>query len=264
MDHRPLAPFPVLVGVEVAAEPGRHAQDGEEAAEDVHPLDALGAAAAAERPPADPAAGGRALERLHLFAPVEEVGRRHRLALPAALGVALPERDEPVGRRIGERREQDGVDDRHDRRHRADAEPEDDDRGGAERRLLAQDAQRPAQVPRGGLEERQAALVAAGLAHLLDAAEVAQSRLARRLRRQATGAVALGLHLEVEAQLLVGLAVADGRLRQRPQPVEEAAQRRPRPPAGHEVRSTWKTAAASRSQLSVSAASPRRPAAVRS
>ena len=79
------------------------------------------------------------LEHAVLLAPQHELGDGGDI--PGTLGRVQHELNNPVGVRIGKRLEQHRVDDRENRRVRADAEGQRRDGGGGERRTLAEHAQ---------------------------------------------------------------------------------------------------------------------------
>ena len=158
----------------------RDAEEAQRLRRDAQSLDALGAGGEPEvRAPHL----GRAhrLERVGLGAPVEEVGRRDGEA------AAVQHHRRAVGIGIAERLQQDGP---HRAEHRgvgADAQAEDQHRGGAEAGRAPQAADAGPQVVPPRLEPAGAAAVAVRFLYRLDAAEALAGGPPRVLGRQAGG-----------------------------------------------------------------------------
>ncbi len=156
------------------------------------------------------------LEAAAPLAPVEH-GREADVAREP-LGVAIADGHEPLGIRIRQRAQEDGVDHGEDGGVGADAERQRDQRRGGEAGRAPQHAEAVAQVLPQHLEKRQAALIAPGLGNLRVAAELEPRGAPRRGGIEAARSVTLLEHLEMEAQLLAQL----GR-RARPIPKAPAA-----------------------------------------
>ena len=137
------------------------------------PLSSCGSPSSGERRRARPiGVAGDALEVGDAVAPVEQIGRRGDLEVPAFFRILLRDDHQPVGRRERQRAKHYGVDRREDRDVRADAECKRDDRGASERGRAAQRSQREPPVGDEIFDPLQAPNISMLFAHALDAAEV--------------------------------------------------------------------------------------------
>ena len=185
-------------------------------------------------------------------------------------GVHVPERElvqfgdyelhghQPVRLPVGERRQQDAVDERIDGGRGADAEAQRRHDHRREERVAAQRSQRQSDVPKQVRQRPDAARIPHRFLDGDDSAQP-QMRLPPRLERaHAAGEVLLRLHFQMETELLFHLGI-----------LVSAAQEAPEPPqpflrqAHHSAQfSTPLTALAVRSHCARSASSCRRPSGV--
>ncbi len=145
---------PVLLRAEAPPEGRRPAQDPEEPGRDLRALDPLGLDAGRGQAQVGAGEGGHAGERTALRPPVREVGRRGGEAREAGRGVAVDQQRQAVGVRIGQRPQQDAVDDAEDRRVGADPQGQGDEGGGGQRRGAGEAPEGDPQVFEQGLHRR--------------------------------------------------------------------------------------------------------------
>ena len=177
-DHDLIVPVGTFVGREGAAEHRRDAEGREEARHDELRDELLRPAVAGEVDPVVVETGHRRERRFPLLPPAV-VERGDDVLAAGTLRALFPDRHE-TGRLLeGQTLDEHGVDDREDRRVRADAQGESRDRDGGEAGVFAERAGREAEVLPGPLEEGQAAAIAHGLLRDVESAELA-GPLARR------------------------------------------------------------------------------------
>ncbi len=166
---------------------------------------------ALRRPEADhgarpPVGRGHAIERGDLILPFPERHPGNKLDRRLALE-GFAQRGETAGVPVGQRLEDDAVDDGEDRGGRADTEREGEDGDRGEAGALPQQPEPVAEVLEDVLEPRQAAPLADLLLDALDMAETPRGRIVRLAGWHAGGEVGLGLKVEVMPHLLGHLAV---------------------------------------------------------
>ncbi len=238
-----------LRGQEEPPEGRLHAEDRQDVRGHPDRPDLLGGVAA--RQVRAPVLGGaHVLERAALRLPVEEVRGRDR---PVA---ALEDHDQARGVRVGQRPHEDRVDDREDRRARADAEREGQDGDGRKSRRAAEESQPVARVLPEAFERAPAPLRAR---RFLDQGLVAH--LAPRgglgfVRGFAAGHALANRHREVPGDFVVQFELAAPAL------VEEGKRAFHAVSGAFEASSTPDIASRRRSQRLRSSVSRRRPAAV--
>ena len=142
-----------------------------------------------------------ALHAAELRAVVHELRVGHPRLVPA-LPLA-PDHHAAGGFGVGERRQQNRVSDAEDRRRRADAERQREQRGRGEAGRPAEPAEGVSKVLLEGVDDGQAAAIAVSLLHLVDAAEVAAGGQAGGLGAHPLRLVLARLHLQVERHLVV-------------------------------------------------------------
>ncbi len=200
----------VLLGAERAAQRGGDAENGEETHGDGCRGDAFRFAAGVVAPRQSDA---RRAVRADVRVRPTELAHPRELRERRAV-----ERDELLGMRIGERSNDDGVDDGEDGGVGADTERERADRNRRERRGAAQAAQRVAHVLQQIFHEispmLRARLVSIVIAKLgADAVDVAESPAGRghgRVVRQSARFVIAHSHFQMERQLVVDVGVRIG------------------------------------------------------
>ena len=142
----------IVGGLEAPSERRRDTQHAEVVLADLGAREPLGFAVTAREARAPAGDGGGAREHVVLAAPVEEEGRRRPLPRgPVLEAQVLPDHDEAIGLRIGQRTQQHAVDDREDGRVGADAERERRDRDDGESRLAAKGPEGELQIGEHGL-----------------------------------------------------------------------------------------------------------------
>ena len=175
-----------------------------------------------------PVGAGDVLEDVALLHVVEELARRQRTAKETIRCVANHHVDQAIRMRVGKRVEDDIADDAVDDGGGADAEPERDDGHRREPWRAAERSQRVADVPPGIGQPAEPAGVTLHFLGLLDAAEFAPGREARRLGRQAAAAKVVfedrEMRLNLARQLTLGRPPPDG--------VDEPEQEDPDAPHG--------------------------------
>ena len=196
-----------MFGAEPGAEQGRDRQRLEDLRLGQRGRHALGALRAGQIDAArHERAHGR--EGPRALAPVAKRRRRHRTHAEAAAQQTGPvDVHEAIGLGIGQRPEHQRVDQREDRRVRADAERQGEDGRGGVGRAAAERPQGVGEVAAEQIEGRKSPLVAVLFLHLIDAAEAPARREPRGRRIHAVSDEALRLHLEVEPHLLVQDAI---------------------------------------------------------
>ena len=143
---------------------------------------------------------------------VERVLARHGVGLAADLGMAGPDRDQLLGLLVGQRREQDGVDDTEDGAVDADAERQCGDARDGEGAVTAEAADGIAGVLDQRFERRQSSAIAMGFGDRGHAAEPGERAPAGLFRRHAgakvVGDVQIDVALQLVGELLLGVHAA--------------------------------------------------------
>lgn len=166
----------------------------------------LGVALPGERPLVGPDRHhGR--HRRALLPPVGEPRPRGDVLLVPLRRVAHPNGDQPVGLGVGERREHDAPHDAEDRRCRPDSQGERQQRRKGEARAARQAPESEAYVADNVLEPTGPSRPPGFLAIAVLAAERDQGASARLAARQPLPHEGLGLHVDVEPQLLIDVAL---------------------------------------------------------
>jgi hypothetical protein len=234
-DHRPVAaeplhpeavaeqhdravPFAVLVLTKQTPGLRLHAEHRQERRGGTADLDARRISAARHRLRGRPHRGDGVESRdAGLPQQVLAGGRRQRGVSPRHCGNHRADDDEPFVMRVGQRPEQDRVDQREDRGVRPDADGDQDDDEQAEPWLAPHHPQSVADILGDRIEGGEAARVAVGLAGLIDAAEPAPRFAARVLAREP---LALEVPFEQrQVRLDLGIEAA-----QAPSPREETSE----------------------------------------
>src|SRR5438309_536503 len=236
----------------------RNAKRGEELGSDLHALNGnrptLGAEIGHQS-----RNGSHRLERLRVVVPIEKIERIHDVAGTVMLDGRLPHADQPLGLRIRQRTEKNGVHHAENGGVGADAESEREYGDGGEARAALQHAEHIAEIA-GALVEP--ANDVHGASVFLEERRIAEALLcieAGGLGRHAHGEIVRSAHLEVGAQLFVEFAV---QLFLPQQALQSCNERHDTPPF-QANRRTWATASVRRSQFFSSSASCLRPAEVR-
>ena len=248
-----------FVGREGAAEHRRGAQGRKETRHDELRDQLLRPAVAGEVDPGVVETGHRRERRFPLLPPAV-VERGDDVLAAGTLRVLLPDRHE-TGRFLeGQTLDEHGVDDREDRRVRADAQGERRDRDGGEAGVLAERAGREAEVLPGPLEERQAAAIPHRLLRDVEPAELPDRFAPRLLRRHSAAHGVVDVHLDVGLELLRQVPLLASPPEESGEPGEEPAHApHARPSAGARKRARM---AVVRSHSRVSSSTWRRPARV--
>ena len=268
---------PALARRERAAERGAHAEDGEVVVGGDDARERARQVAAGAQGEGVQARRGHAVEQV---ARVLAHGEVVAVAVEVVTGVGgdeavahpLVHRHQPLRRLDGDARQQQGAHGTDDRRGGGDAEHEAGGSGRGDAGGAAQRAGGVAQVARELLQPAPGAPVARLLLEALHAAEGEPRAAPRELGRHAGAHQLLGLQLQVEAHLLVHVALAGAAVQQRAHAAAQAEEGGVhggtpgggRAGGGAQVAcSTSSMAAEKWRQLACSWASWRRPAAVR-
>lgn len=236
-----------------------HAERPQEIGGHARPRNELRLPASGQREPGGPERG-QLLEGDGLAAPPHELRgvHRHCRIHVRDLSDDAADDNESIGLVIGERPQQDTVDDREDRGVGADAERDAGHDDEAETAALADRARRVAHVLRQVIEGREAARFAAGFGRFGEVAEAAKRGVTGVVRGKAAADVLVDQQIEMAADLLARVTLAASSPERGAQPCRERAQRRHTSPGFRKRASRWAIC----SHRSVSATRCFRPRAV--
>ena len=137
---------------------------------------------------------------------------------PAADSAEVGQRDDAVGIRVGQRIEQDGVDDAEHGGVRADPERHHENANQRRATIPAQGPYGVAGILQRGFEQGNAAAIAIGLFHGFDATQLDERASARLVERHAGAQIVVDVKLDVTLELVFEVTIVGRPAEQSPEP----------------------------------------------